>query len=264
MIELKDIYAATNDGLDIIMYYYPQALKDKKFSIREERTPSATMKKLKDVWRVTDFGDEGTALSPVDIVMKEEHCTFREAVLKLADRYGVANSLSPAINKPEIRQEPAADDEPEGSFTYELNDNFSEKELKVLGPNVKEEHCTALKYYSVKSYSITKNRKTTTTFSNENYPIFIRLCDEFTDLLNVDDAQKYLKFSEFYAVITGNMPVGRKQLKTLEIPFEKSPKLVISSNFSPPNMDSSTMRRLLFVVFSDYYHKQTDERLSGK
>ena len=88
---------------------------------------------------------------------------------------------------------------------------------------------------------------------------FMDRVDEYTDLLNVDDAQKYLDFAQFYAVITGNMPIDRKTLKTLEIEFKKSPKLVISSNFPPPNVDSSTMRRLLLVVFSDYYHKQTKE-----
>jgi len=88
---------------------------------------------------------------------------------------------------------------------------------------------------------------------------FMDRVDEFTDLLLLDDAQRYIQFDVFYSAITGNMPVGRKSLKTLEIKFKDSPKIAITSNFPPPSVDSSTMRRLLMVVFSDYYHKQTSE-----
>jgi hypothetical protein len=85
---------------------------------------------------------------------------------------------------------------------------------------------------------------------------FMDRVDEHTDVLNIDDAQLYFDFSQFYPCITGNMAVGRKALKTLEVKFETSPKIVFTSNFSPPAQDGSTMRRLLLCVFSDYYHKQ--------
>ena len=45
-VEQQNILDATNGGLDIILYYYPQArqaleTREKRFKIREERTPSA-------------------------------------------------------------------------------------------------------------------------------------------------------------------------------------------------------------------------------
>ena len=81
MIKPQDIYRKTNDGLDIIHYYYPESRgvegTKNKFRCRtDERTPSACLLK-KDypgwsVWKVVDFGDDGHAIDPIDICKKEE------------------------------------------------------------------------------------------------------------------------------------------------------------------------------------------------
>ena len=196
---LQKIYDATNNGLDIILYYYPQAQgcdqRGKFFKIRgDEKTASAAMKQIKGVWRVTDFGDEGTAMSPVEICMREEHLDFREAMFRLADRYQVANVISKEVNKAKIEQRAAADDEPEGKFWYELNDKMSPEELKVLGPMVTQETCNRYSYYSVKYYCKVKNRKVTTISSTETYPIFMRDCGSFRKIyqpLNPDKAFRF-------------------------------------------------------------------------
>lgn len=64
MIKASDIYAASHDGLDIILYYYPQAEgcvdNRKKFKIRpDEDDASACIRKYGDCYKVTDFGDQG-------------------------------------------------------------------------------------------------------------------------------------------------------------------------------------------------------------
>ena len=104
---LDKIYAVTNKGLDIILSYYPQATgcdrKGKFFKIRgDEKTASAAMKEIKGVWRVTDFGDEATAMTPVEICMQEERLDFKQALYRLADRYGVTNTISTTVNKPKM------------------------------------------------------------------------------------------------------------------------------------------------------------------
>lgn len=200
MNQLSDkIYDATNRGLDIILYYYPQAhgcdRKGKYFKIRgDEKTASACMKEIKGVWRVTDFGDEGTAMSPIEICMREEKLEFREALLRLADRYGVSETVNAAVNKPKIEQRPATDEEPEGKFWYELNENLTEEELKVLGPMVTQKVCDRYNYYSVKYYCKVKNRKVTTISSTDTYPIFMHDCGEFRKIyqpLNPDKAFRF-------------------------------------------------------------------------
>ena len=69
MISVQKIYDATRQGLDIILWMFPQAadcvgVKGKKFKVRDEKTPSACLyqrksEKFGEIWGVTDFGGEG-------------------------------------------------------------------------------------------------------------------------------------------------------------------------------------------------------------
>jgi hypothetical protein len=80
-----------------------------------------------------------------------------------------------------------------------------------------------------------------------------------TDYILVDDATQYLNFDFFFSEITGSLKVNAKMISPFEVPFEKSPKFVFTSNFALRNIDPSTARRLLFTVFSDYYHGTSDD-----
>lgn len=82
--------------------------------------------------------------------------------------------------------------------------------------------------------------------------------DEDTDYILIDDASQYLKFENYFSAITGSLKVNPKNGTPFEIPFSKAPKFVISSNFTVRDPDPSTVRRLLFTVFSDYYHYNKD------
>ncbi|MCF0254911.1 MAG: hypothetical protein HUK10_01300 [Bacteroides heparinolyticus] len=181
MIKATDIYAATHDGLDIIMYYYPQAEScvdnKKKFKRRpEEDDASACLKKYEECYKVTDFGDSGTAMSPIDICMYEENVRFPEAIALLASRYNVTDELRRSVNKPDIRKRPASADEKEGEKFFELEEKFTDEQLRVLGPRVKQEHVDALHWYVAKSISYVRNREVTTKYTTPTYPIFMREC----------------------------------------------------------------------------------------
>jgi hypothetical protein len=82
--------------------------------------------------------------------------------------------------------------------------------------------------------------------------------DEDTDYILIDDASQYLKFENYFSMITGSIKINPKNGAPFEIAFAKAPKLVISSNFTVLNPDPSTVRRILFSVFSDYYHYNKD------
>ncbi len=77
---------------------------------------------------------------------------------------------------------------------------------------------------------------------------------EHTDYLLVDDGAKYLDFPFFFALVTTFMKVNPKGTKSYNLMFKDTPKLHISSNFPPMDSDDSTLRRLWFLAFSDYYH----------
>lgn len=79
-----------------------------------------------------------------------------------------------------------------------------------------------------------------------------------TDYILIDDANQYLDFGFFYSEITGSLKVNPKNGQPYEIPFSKSPKFVITSNFTIKDDGPSTARRLLFCSYSDYYHENKD------
>ncbi|MCT4636215.1 MAG: hypothetical protein N4A72_00770 [Bacteroidales bacterium] len=111
-------------------------------------------------------------------------------------------------------------------------------------------------YKSVRKFmkSVTlsgKNPKLT-----ENSHIYERVT-EHTDYVLVDDADQYLNFKFFFDVLTGEMIVNPKNNKSFEIQFPDVPKFAITSNYTPRNIDSSTEGRLLYTVFSDYYHMKS-------
>lgn len=70
----------------------------------------------------------------------------------------------------------------------------------------------------------------------------------------VDDAHQYLNFHFFFDVITGKMAVNPKNTRQYVLEFEDVPKFCFTSNFSVRNLDGSALRRILYTVFSDYYH----------
>ncbi|MFY0481425.1 primase-helicase family protein [Flavobacterium sp. PLA-1-15] len=82
---------------------------------------------------------------------------------------------------------------------------------------------------------------------------------EDTDYILIDDATQHLNFDFFFSEITGSLKVNPKNGSPFEIPFEKSPKFIFTSNFALRNVDPSTARRLLITVFSDYYHGLNEE-----
>lgn len=200
MITTDQLYAATNRGLDIIRSFYPEAREDgKKFKCREEDDASACIKLYKGVWKLTDFGDDGHALSPLDIAMKETGLSFPKAVALMAERFCVRDESIRESNKASISSRPANPDEQEGDFHWQEKE-FTEQELKVLGPKVTREICEAYHYKSLAWYSRTKRDesgklKTTVVSSTDTFPVFMRDCGEFQKIYTPLSYKKEFRFS---------------------------------------------------------------------
>lgn len=210
MIPVQKIYDATRQGLDIILWMYPQAsdcvgVKGKKFKVRDEKTPSACLyqrktEKYGEVWGVTDFGGDGWRPA-IQLYMEDRHLgqdRFNEAVLQIASHFDITDELDKSVNKADFVERDARADEPDGHRDFETKD-FTPEELAVLGPNVKQEHVEALHWHSVKWFSYTKDRKTRIRYSNEHYPIFMREC-VVTEARTLPDGkeQEEVKFYKVY------------------------------------------------------------------
>jgi hypothetical protein len=79
-----------------------------------------------------------------------------------------------------------------------------------------------------------------------------------TKLIYVDDAGKWFQFERFFAIVTTFTQVNPKGTAGYVLEFHESPKLAITSNLPPKKNDTSTRRRMWFLTFSNYYHKNTN------
>lgn len=113
--------------------------------------------------------------------------------------------------------------------------------------------------YFVKSVSIPGRDPKIT----ENKHILEKV-SEHTDYVFVDDAAQHLNFSFFYPMITGEWDINPKNTLSFTLQYNEAPKLAFSSNFPPKKADQSTSRRLLYTVFSDYYHHGPNDEFADE
>lgn len=77
---------------------------------------------------------------------------------------------------------------------------------------------------------------------------------EDVDLFVVDDAAAKFNFEKLFPLITENFPVEKKFKDGREIPFEDSPKIAVTTNYSINGVGGSYTRRKLEFEISGYYH----------
>jgi len=158
-IEQQEILATTSGGLDIIYSYFPQAREaqskaDKRFKIRsDEKTPSASLKQLADgTWVLTDFGGDQIPRNGIQVCMKEENVSFREALVMLADTYKVGG-IKAEINLSDFSIRAATSLESEGEYFFDVKEKITDAELKVLGPKVTLDICRKYHVFSLNSFT---------------------------------------------------------------------------------------------------------------
>lgn len=230
MVTPEKLYAATDDGLDILALHYSEvreaARSKKPFKARpDERTPSTSVKLFKtkqgiNVWKITDFGDEGRATDPIAVHMKETGLRFSEAILDLAQIFNVTDEINRSVNRPDIRKQEAKPDQVDGQTYWEIDQEFTKEECRVMGPRVTPEHLKALHWYRVKVLISVKNREAVYKYSNEHYPIFMREC-WFTD-----SAGKRDRFYKIYEPLNAD-----KQWRFQYQPKGKKPQSYVNGLF---------------------------------
>lgn len=78
--------------------------------------------------------------------------------------------------------------------------------------------------------------------------------DEKTRLVFIDDVQKDFDFELIFSLITGDFTVNPKGHQAFTIPFNRSPKFYISTNFAINGDGDSFSARQWQLAFSDYYN----------
>lgn len=206
-INKDDVLQATDGGLDIIRYYISDIDqyigKSKKFALREEKTPSCTIKRLTDGnYVVTDFGADGKPMNGIAFVRKMENCEFGEAIKIIAERHGIGSSEQiKSMYEAEVSSTDAAPDQLEKEWYFQYSNDISENHLRILFSDrtwtyiqkqvqddkgkdtpiaeVQAEVQSRLRkiltkqhWHALDSYTIIKGRKAITFSASEFYPIF--------------------------------------------------------------------------------------------
>ena len=86
-----------------------------------------------------------------------------------------------------------------------------------------------------------------------------------TQVLTFDDVKKKFDFERLFSVVTEGITVEKKNKDAFKIPFESSPKIVITTNYAIKGTGNSFERRKWEVEFTNYYSKNyTPEDEFGK
>jgi hypothetical protein len=83
-----------------------------------------------------------------------------------------------------------------------------------------------------------------------------------TQVLAFDDVKKHFNFEQLFSLITEGIPVNRKNKDEYYIPYERSPKIVITTNYVIAGAGGSHDRRRHEVEFNQYFnahHSPIDE-----
>lgn len=207
------ILDATEGGLQILKDLYPgieQMDQHGKFKIRDEKTPSAHLKEKDGIWTVKDYGGDQIRRNAIDCWMEENHyeqARFGEACKALAAEYGVVDVLTKELNKSRCVERDAKPDEEEGKMYWSIRD-FTDQELKLLGPMVTADTCQRLGYYCLEWYGTVKDRKVKEWHSDPDlYPIFMRECmienakngqpDRFYKIYRPKEVEKQWRFQYY-------------------------------------------------------------------
>ncbi len=186
----QKIFSKTNGGLTIILSLYPQANTRGHFKLRDERTPSCSLHRLKDGnYIVTDFGGNGTSKNAIHLYAEENGLSYTEAVLQLAKSLHIDTGYTQEKNEAKFRTLDLSEwdntkEFDSNNFYYETKE-FTEQELKTLGPFITPKTCGKYSLYSLKFYAVKKEGKIKVVEPTETFPIFIFVFG--------DKAQKFYK-----------------------------------------------------------------------
>lgn len=186
MITKEDILQKSQGGRLIIEQLLPQSRSSfsdsrKKFKIREERTPSASVSESKGVYYVTDFGADGKARNAIDLLMLQEEIDFKVALIKAAEMLEI---LQPTRNRdagspaePRYKRLDISVPEKIGDYSYQTKE-WDCDSLRYIGRFADSEACEKYQLLNLESYDFVARDKSTGhpvkhRFSaTKKYPIF--------------------------------------------------------------------------------------------
>lgn len=86
-----------------------------------------------------------------------------------------------------------------------------------------------------------------------------------TNIIEFNDLSRSFPFEMLFTAITDNIAIEKKNQNEMIVPFEYSPKILLSTNYTIKGIDESTLRRQFVLEFTDYFNlKHTPEDEFGR
>jgi hypothetical protein len=76
-----------------------------------------------------------------------------------------------------------------------------------------------------------------------------------TQLITFDDVRKHFDFERLFSIVTEGITLEKKNKDAIKIPFNKSPKIIITTNYAIKGKGNSFERRKWEIEFKKYYSK---------
>mgnify|MGYP007056181786 FL=1 len=159
------LYDATRQGAEIIKSSHSGAASvidtNKKFSIRDEKQPSASVlspKGKRTTYAVKDYGLSGreSYMDPIAFYMftngMNPQRDFMLALEQLEHQFGCADMLSRQDNRYEFRQYAATDEHRLQGYGIEPMDDYTAKGVGLWGPGVTADTLRLLGWQQLKSF----------------------------------------------------------------------------------------------------------------
>lgn len=164
----QDLYANTDNGLDILKKYIPDFVLNKNFCYREEKNPSSrAYKSNTGIWYIKDFG--GGSHFPLQIVMEQMGLSYYDALVHLYAEFQIP--VSGRASLPQNKTFKEKGDLPNDYFNIAVKNITNEKEFSRF---VTPELLVVFNIYEVEYYErITSNGKLMRVDSTPYYPIFV-------------------------------------------------------------------------------------------
>lgn len=77
-----------------------------------------------------------------------------------------------------------------------------------------------------------------------------------TQVLSFDDIKKNFDFERLFSVITEGITIEKKNKDAIKVPFDKSPKIIITTNYAIKGKGNSFERRKWELEFKQFYTKE--------
>ncbi|MCG8208185.1 hypothetical protein G1K53_11775 [Tenacibaculum finnmarkense] len=166
----KDLYEATNGGLDILEKHYSRGANKKHFKLNDnEDTASAIFYDAKTHWVIKDFSS-GKSYDAVSAVMLLKGIEFKEAIQLLYTENNLAGAKTVVSSNITFKEN--TEKLPKTYFKIEVQKEYPN--LDAIGKFVTPEIAKAYNLVQIKTYEkiTAKEGKLMITEATPNYPIF--------------------------------------------------------------------------------------------